>query len=346
MDVRALCQTNRFVASSLVVLIAALPLTVAHAAAITEYPLPTADSFPTMIASGADGNLWFLEDRAHQIGKITPGGTITEYPVPNVGNFSVELVGISTGPDGNMWFTGRYGNPEQGTASGTIGRITPDGSIMEFAPPSHDYPYSIAAGPDGNLWFAEAWANKIGRINKSGVVLDEFPVPTGKSLPNDIAAGADGNMWFTEFDGHQIGKITMAGTVTEYAIPANAYSPYGIAGGADGNVWFTEYGVGGAIGRITPDGTITEFDAGATPFGITRGLSGELWFTRGSSDPVAAITPQGTIGSSFHFEPWVDWDSVGNIVLGSDRNLWFTDIGNNSIGKAELVIFANGFEAR
>src|SRR5262249_218501 len=40
--------------------------------AITEYPTPTPNSFPAGIAAGPDGNLWFTEYGANQIGVISP----------------------------------------------------------------------------------------------------------------------------------------------------------------------------------------------------------------------------------------------------------------------------------
>ncbi|HEY0711675.1 MAG TPA: hypothetical protein VGF45_03315 [Polyangia bacterium] len=43
--------------------------------------------------------------------------TINEFPVPNAG----DLAGITTGPDGNVWFTD--------SGRGTIGRITRSGQI-------------------------------------------------------------------------------------------------------------------------------------------------------------------------------------------------------------------------
>jgi len=41
------------------------------AGAITEYDIPTANSGPIAITTGPDGNLWFTENNAGAIGKIT-----------------------------------------------------------------------------------------------------------------------------------------------------------------------------------------------------------------------------------------------------------------------------------
>ena len=65
-----------------------------------------------------------------------------------------------------------------------------------------------------------------------------------------------------------------------------------IAAGADGNLWFTDEGTTPAIGRITPAGAITEFDAGATstPWAIAAGTDGNVWFTDPSKPSIGRIT--------------------------------------------------------
>jgi streptogramin lyase len=71
------------------------------------------------ITAGSDGNLWFTEIFGSRIGRITPDGAITEFPLP----FGGPPSSIAAGPDGNLWFTLR---------ESTIGRITPDGALTEF----------------------------------------------------------------------------------------------------------------------------------------------------------------------------------------------------------------------
>src|SRR5262249_59922716 len=80
----------------------------------------------------------------------------------NVGTTPQE---ITTGPDGNLWFT-EFGR------SGRIGRLTTAGAFTEFAAgiSTGSEPWGIAVGPDGNIWFAEAGtgqrpSSEIGRLN-------------------------------------------------------------------------------------------------------------------------------------------------------------------------------------
>jgi virginiamycin B lyase len=80
--------------------------------------------------------------------------TITEFQIPT-SNSSPES--ITSGPDGNLWFT------EWGVNK--VGRVTPSGTFTEFPIPTpNSFPTAITSGPDGNLWFTEGQGNKIGRI--------------------------------------------------------------------------------------------------------------------------------------------------------------------------------------
>ena len=57
---------------------------------------------------------------------------------------------ITTGPDGNVWFTEELGN--------NIVRFDPDSPYdqTEFPIPTEQaLPWDITVGPDGNLWFTE-----------------------------------------------------------------------------------------------------------------------------------------------------------------------------------------------
>jgi streptogramin lyase len=246
-----------------------------------EFTVPGAPDVTDGITVGPDGNLWFLSytgDNAN-VGRITPTGSITEFPIPGGG----QPQNIASGPDGNLWFSMFHTNQ--------IGRITPTGSVTEFSIPTADSsPFGIKSGPDGNLWFTELTGNNIGRITPTGVVM-EFALPTANSSPREITAGPDGNLWFPEGTAGRIGRITPSGFITEYLVPtANSY-PLGITTGPDGNLWFTEY-LGNQIGQVMPNGSITEFalpTPGSGPFSITTGPDGNLWFTEVNANQIGRL---------------------------------------------------------
>lgn len=65
-------------------------------------------------AAGPDGAIWFVESSANKVGRITMAGHFTEFPIPSAVLFQTSAgqimtsgpVGITTGPDGALWFTG------------------------------------------------------------------------------------------------------------------------------------------------------------------------------------------------------------------------------------------------
>ncbi|MBV8490809.1 MAG: Virginiamycin B lyase, partial [Candidatus Eremiobacteraeota bacterium] len=67
--------------------------------AVTEFGNGITGDQVTAIVAGPDGNLYFVVGQGNQIGKVTTGGSITEYAANDTPQ------GIALGPDGNIWFT-------------------------------------------------------------------------------------------------------------------------------------------------------------------------------------------------------------------------------------------------
>jgi streptogramin lyase len=254
-------------------------------------------------------------------GRCLPSAGVTDFPVPTPGSGPV---GITAGPDGNLWFTEN--------ATNQIGRITPAGAVREFPiVTSGSDPWGITAGPDGNLWFTEFFGNKIGRMTTGGT-LSEFPILTANGNPEGITAGPDGTLWFTEAQGDRIGRVTPSGTVTEFALPAGS-RPVAITAGPDGNLWFTE-AQGNKVGRMTVAGVLTgEFPlpaAGSAPQGIVAGPDGALWFTESGANRIGRVSPSGALTE---FPVPTAGSAPQGIAVGPDGNLWFTESRANQIGR-------------
>jgi streptogramin lyase len=261
---------------------------------------------------------------------------IAEYPIP----LAQDPSAITAGPDGNVWFV------EEG---GSVGKITPSGTVTQYAlPTSPNYPVGpvplgITTGPDGNLWFTEAAVGNVGRITPSGTITI-FPLTGNLNIPvgpSQIVSGPGGALWFSEDGqvGDSLGKITTSGTVTEYSLPeGRGTSAVGI--GPDGNVWFTTQTANSAgnpiaayLGEITTQGVVTEYPIplGTDIQSLVTGPDGNLWFASGATDQIGKYTPStGTITT--YPVPTANANPV-NITTGPDGNLWFTEEGANQVGE-------------
>lgn len=284
-------------------------------------------------------------------------GDITMFPLPP----NAQPNAVVGGPDGNVWFTDQ---------SGKVGKITPAGTVTQFAVPTpFGAPFDITAGPDGNIWFTEIFGERVGRVTPDGTVT-EFRVggqPTGITVgpdgnlwfadmglnsirsittsgavgvnfggldnPRELVTGADGNLWVSESNSHAISRTTQAGSSTRFRLPSGSFFPNGVTAGPDGNVWFTTFD---KVGKITPSGIITLFSppsAGSAAFEITTGPDGNLWFTERNTGNIGQVTPSGTITE---FATPAQPGRLRDIAAGPDGNIWFVDDGGR-IGRIELA---------
>jgi streptogramin lyase len=281
---------------------------------IRSFAIPTPESQPISIIQGSDGNLWFVEQNASNVARITPNGEITEYRTPT---FSFPL-DITAGPDGNVWFS-------EG-AVGQIAFITPRGHIEEIPFSSSGAAGGIVTGPDGNIWFTDLIGNSVWRLDLTTRVLTSFPVPTADSFPSDITVGSDGNLWFVEGVG-KIGRITPQGVITEFG--SGLSLPFSIATGPDGNVWFTLRFVQ-EIGKLTPNGDFTFYPIPASAEQIALGHGDNLIFTEFGSSKIAKITTDGVVTES----PVIPSSQPTGITVGPRNTIWFLGYGNNKVYRA------------
>jgi streptogramin lyase len=342
----------------------------AHAAVgdIIQRAVPTTGSGGlNRITTGPDGNIWFTNPGANQIGRMTPGGNFTGFPIPSPNSSPID---ITPGPDGNLWFT---------EFEGKIGRITPSGTITEFSV-SPRHAFGITRGPDGALWFIANCCDPntpgmIGRITTAGSIT-YYAAKPGTTPTVGITTGPDGNLWYpviaSNIDG-RIQRMAPSGVVTgDFPIPTSYPDPSRLVAGPDGNIWFTEQGAVGAsgccqptfpspgkIGRITPSGQVTEFTTPSqnypsfvsNPAGITAGPDGNLWFTEYSyltrdsgvqhgGNKIGRITPSGSISEFPIPTPYARADGITGGPAG-DGGVYFTMSPNNfaygAVGRIQAV---------
>ena len=224
---------------------------------VLVYQFPTGYELGAM-AFGPDGNFWVIETNNGQgaIARITPSGVVTEFAAPNA---SVSLGRITSGSDGNVWFTepGIFGAPDN-----VVAQITTEGIITEYRTPSNaSMPGPITTGPDGNIWFTE-YTLGIGRVTlnpnachttQTVLCLDggRFRVETQWQRPSDVAPSAanavaltsnTGYFWFFDFANVELVAKVLSGCSTN-----NHY-------------WF----FGGGLTNVGVQITVTDTLSGAT----------------------------------------------------------------------------------
>jgi streptogramin lyase len=163
----------------------------------------------------------------------------------------------------------------------------------------------------------------------------------------DVGALDDATSWMTESaaESGAPSPCTIPGTITEFALPGDAgKAPSGITAGPDGNLWFTWASTpayangtvvpGAALGRITPTGSVTEFEvptAKSWPVSIVTGPDGNLWITEFQGEKIARVTPKGVI-TEFAI-PTTGGQPDGITSDPYSGTLWFTDEPSNAIGR-------------
>jgi virginiamycin B lyase len=221
---------------------------------IAEFGLPATYSNPSALTLGPDGNLWFADqtnsstlpsgEGPHAIGRVTPAGTIVEFPLSsNISSTST----LTAGPDGNLWFSEPGAEPYS-----QIGQITPAGTITGF-PLAPGRPISflsgLTVGPDKNLYFT--------LFTPPSPSFD----PNGDIIPGGIPGGIE------------IGQISTSGNVLEFAgAPDSSFTGkypivYVPTVGSDGNLWFPD---AGNIGRL--DRALATADQAVPPHALASGI--------------------------------------------------------------------------
>jgi virginiamycin B lyase len=293
---------------------------------LTIYTGPVDHGAQLQLAAGIDKSLWVTEVTLGAIMKFGLTGKAEIYATPTSGS-NPEAIALN---GKSMYFT-EWTTP-------CTGSINAKGQIKEYATPlGETQSTGMIAGSDGAAWFVTDYSG-IGRVTAKGKD-KQYYFGDDSAQPTAITLGPDKNIWFIENQGDYVGKITPAGVVTEYNVNTGGGSySFGITAGSDGRIWFAD-AHNKRIGAINTDGTgLTYYAAGltGTPISIVGGPDGNLYFGE-TSAAVGRITTAGVI-SEYAFKPTLSSFPILSIVVGPDKNIWFSNNGHAQVGMLKLPV--------
>jgi streptogramin lyase len=297
----------------------------APAGMLKQFKVPTANSQPRAITSGSDGNRWFTEGTEFtgspaKIGRITPTGAVTEFPVDCNGCI---ITDIARGPGDTLYFTSN---------DASLGSINTAGQQLASVP----LPNSSALG--GNLavhgndvWITDFNNDSLWRYDITSGQFTQFPVPE----PADVAVDSLGRVWFTApLDGAVDRLDPATGAVT--STDAGGLIPRELAVATDGQVWFTARFTPQGVGRLDPTATppvVTTFPlTNVGPEGIAASPDGSMWFTQTTKGNIASIDNAGVITEA----KTVKGSEPFGITVAPDGDPWYTMMSANKIATVQL----------
>jgi len=270
---------------------------------------------PDYLTAGPDGNLYLTDPGLGDIWLVTTSGSAIPFVVPRdvpcpackpSGFVTPEPFQITTGPDGNLWFTISNEN--------RIGRMTTSGTVTQFTVSlSGSVPAGITTGPDGALWFTLNVGGEIGRITTSGAVSGILKIPN--EAPDDIVKDPRGVVWVTMpgnvYTGPQnlIGRIDPNGGFATVAAGPSGSQPIGIAVGpsdADDTALFFTENAANQIGKIFADQPIS---ASGTDVSAVQ--------DQGFTGTVAKFFDPDFAANASNFSASIDWGDGSSPSSGS-----------------------------
>jgi len=241
-------------------------------AELTRFPLPFAKTAGIHSAVPApDGSVWFTEAAMGKIGRLNPATKeIVEYqnsPLPNGRRTGTHTV--RTDEKGRVWTSGgpaismfdpltkefshfdlaaTYGNvvgqngDEWFTSfrdDGPIGRVTKDGVLSKFYPPTKGKPQRLQVDSDGTVWFSERVGNKIGHFDPKTESFKEFDLPGPSASPYAIGIDRNRMIWYSSHEQDTLNRLDpKTGEVIEYPFPHAEISMREFFVDSQGRMWY------------------------------------------------------------------------------------------------------------
>lgn len=258
--------------------------------ALTEWEVPYEQSRPRDPFVGPDGDVYFVGQSSHYVGRLDPES----------GEFEKWDLEDGTGPhnlivddDGIVWYAGNRARH--------IGRLDPStGEITKFMVPNEQArdPHTLIWAPDGTIWFTVQGGNYVGHFDPTTGEygqLVEMPEAEGQrgmgsSRPYGIKHDSEGRPWIALFSTNAIATIDPSSyEPTVFRLPDEDSRPRRLVVDSNDDVWYVDYEQG-RLGKLDPEtGEVREWPMpageGARPYGMAIDAADRIWFVETGTDP-------------------------------------------------------------
>ena len=308
---------------------------------ITEFNIPTNGTFINPFAITAHNkDIWFTQRLNPSIVNFdVDTSNFTTYHIypPEERYFyqeTLQMWGITVGPDGLIWFTDATENK--------IRTLNPQtGEFNEFLQLKDDsLPWDLKFDDDGTLWFTEFGRSVLTNVNPNNAdSLVEHRIPSNISSPSYFEFDNDGNIWLIESGPGILTKFdTITNEFTQFVLPSDGVgsetvNPIGLAIDNNGNIWYSQFRTS-LIGKFNPNtNEVTEYATGTLTAGTYQIISdkdGNIWTTQFRADRLIKISPQTNSISEFKIPTANTFTQT--LTSDSEGNIWFVERNENRIG--------------
>jgi copper transport protein len=204
----------------------------------------------TFLTQDNEGNIWFTDTPANQIGFIDPvTKQITTKTIPKLDpviSKNTPLF-IKADFDGNIWIT-----------------IVNKDRIVKYLPENDEFeeivlsgkenlPFALALDDNGKMWYTSTGSGKIGYVDPDNNNITEISTDTVLQGPEALLFDKDGNLWIAEHTGLAITKFNpVLETFERISVPDEEALPFGMTFDKYGNIWFAQHTID-SLGAYDPD---------------------------------------------------------------------------------------------
>lgn len=293
---------------------------------ISEWPVPT-PRFPRDPSFGRDGSVYFAVKEGDRIVRFDlKSKRFQEWDVPAGMKPRCPLVAH----DGKVFFAG--------AGNSAIGELDPaTGKVKVYKTPSMDGdPYTLIFDAEDNVWFTEKKAGKLGKFERPGGKITEYPIGND---PYALSLDKRGNIWVTRKAADRLtGFDPKTGLVITELFMGLGSQPRRIAMAPDGMLWVSLYGTG-KLAKVDPvaNRLVKEYELpggpNAGPYAVNADAYDRIWVSEIQTDNLDMLDPRS--GEIRVFKLPTSDTGVRNAAIDAEGRYWYVGSHAGVLGVIE-----------